>query len=361
MNTQKRPSSAVSSVVEWIPPNLLRANPRNARIHSKKQIGLIKASIAAFGQTKPVIADEEYVILAGHGFVEAAKALGLSTVAVLRFDHLTEAQKRAYLIADNKIAAEAGWNRELLAIELPELAELLPTEGFDVSLTGFEAAEVDLLLADMSSSGTEDEDELPQVPQDPVAKRGDIWRLGKHRLICGDSRDPDNFKRLMGRDLAAACFCDPPFNVRVSSIMGRGKHRHQEFAFASGEMKQLQFRRFLATTLSNGVDVSLPGALHFVCMDWRHIDDLIEAGRLTYDEMLNLVVWTKTNAGQGSFYRSQHELIGVFKVGGAKHRNNIELGRFGRNRSNVWHYAGANTFSADRDDKLAAHPFAFRK
>ena len=186
MNTQKRPSSAVSSVVEWIPPNLLRANPKNARIHSKKQIGLIKASIAAFGQTKPVIADEEYVILAGHGFVEAAKALGLSTVAVLRFDHLTEAQKRAYLIADNKIAAEAGWNRELLAVELPELVELLPAEGFDISLTGFEAAEVDLLLADMSSSRTEDEGELPQVSQDPVAKRGDIWRLGKHRLICGD-------------------------------------------------------------------------------------------------------------------------------------------------------------------------------
>jgi DNA modification methylase len=356
MKPQKRPSSAVSSVVEWISPNALRANPRNARTHSKKQIGLIKASIATFGQTKPVIADEDYVILAGHDFVEAAKALGLSTVAVLRFDHLTEAQKRAYLIADNKIATEAGWNRELLAVELPELAEILPAEGFDISLTGFEAAEVDVLLADMSSSGTEDEGELPQAPQNPVAKRGDIWLLGKHRLICGDSKDPDNFKRLMGRDLAAACFCDPPFNVRVSSIMGRGKHRHQEFAFASGEMKQLQFRRFLASTLSNGIDVSLPGALHFVCMDWRHIDDLIEAGRQTYDEMLNLVVWTKTNAGQGSFYRSQHELIGVFKVGGAKHRNNVELGRFGRNRSNVWHYAGANTFGADRADKLAAHP-----
>lgn len=294
--------------------------------------------------------------MAGHGFVEAARQAGLTTVAVLRFGHLTEAQKRAYLLADNRIAEAAGWNRELLAIELPDLAELLPAEGLDISVTGFETAEIDLLLADLSPSSPEDEASSLQVPQDPVTSRGDVWLLGKHRLLCADSRDPTNFKILMRRDLAAACFCDPPFNVRVSSIMGRGKHRHAEFAFASGEMKQLQFRRFLATTLSNGIDVSAPGAVHFVCMDWRHVDDLIEAGRQVYDDMLNLVVWAKTNAGQGSFYRSQHELIGVFRTPGGKHRNNVELGRFGRNRSNVWHYAGANSFGNDRADNLASHP-----
>ena len=348
-------ASQIDTAIEQLPLSSLRPNPRNARTHSKAQLKLIQKSISAFGQIKPVIADDQNTILAGHGFVEAAKGLGLRSVAVLRFSHLTEAQKRAYLIADNKIAAEAGWNRELLAVELPELAEILPTEGFDISLTGFETAEIDLLLADMASPPP-GEGDLPQVPQDLVTMRGDIWRLGKHRLMCGDSRSPDSFNRLMRGDLVAACFCDPPFNVRVNSIMGRGKHRHQEFAFASGEMKQLQFRRFLVSTLSNGIDVSLPGATHFVCMDWRHIDDLIEAGRQIYDGMLNLVVWTKTNAGQGTLYRSQHELIGVFRVGGAKHRNNIELGRFGRNRSNVWHYAGANAFSADRADKLASHP-----
>jgi DNA modification methylase len=359
-NKPAKPFPAARSLfdnkIEWLPLSSLRPNPRNSRTHSKAQLKLIQKSINAFGQIKPVIADDQNTILAGHGFVEAAKGLGLSTIAVLRFDHLNEAQKRAYLIADNKIAAEAGWNRELLAVELPELSELLSAEGFDISLTGFKSAEIDLLLADMSSSTPEDEGPLPKVLAAPAAMRGDIWQLGNHRLLCDDSREPDSFKRLMRRDRAAACFCDPPFNVRVSSIMGRGRHRHREFAFASGEMKQLQFRRFLASTLSNGIDVSLPGAMHFVCMDWRHIDDLIEAGRQIYEEMLNLIVWTKTNAGQGSLYRSQHELIGVFKVGGAKHRNNIELGRFGRNRSNVWHYAGANAFSADRADKLAAHP-----
>jgi DNA modification methylase len=343
-------------IIEHLPIVALRPNPRNARVHSKKQIGLIKASIKAFGQTKPVIIDDQNMILAGHGFVEAARQVGLNTVAVLRFSHLTDAQKRAYLIADNKIAAEAGWDREILAIELPELAELLPDEGFDVSLTGFETAEIDILLGDLATSEAQNETELPAIPQVPVSERGDLWLLGKHRLLCADSRDPVSFKTLMRHDVAAACFCDPPFNARISSIMGRGKHRHAEFAFGSGEMKQLQFRRFLTSTLSNGIDVSMAGAVHFICMDWRHIDDLIEAGRQVYDEMLNLVVWTKTNAGQGSFYRSQHELIGVFRVAGGKHRNNIELGRFGRNRSNVWHYAGANVFGVDRDQNLASHP-----
>jgi DNA modification methylase len=280
----------------------------------------------------------------------------MTTVSVIRFSHLTEAQKRAYLIADNKIAAEAGWNREMLALELPDLAELLPTEGLDVSLTGFEAAEIDLLLADMGSSGAEADNELPPIPDSPTSQRNDVWTLGKHRLVCADARDADSFKGLMKRASAAACFCDPPFNVRVRSIGGRGKHRHPEFAFASGEMQPNQFRRFLSLTLSNGIRVSTDHAVHFVCMDWRHVDALVEIGREIYDDMLNLVVWNKTNAGQGSFYRSQHELIGVFKVGGKPHRNNIELGRFGRNRSNVWTFAGANSFGADRMKALAVHP-----
>jgi len=140
---------------------------------------------------------------------------------------------------------------------------------------------------------------------------------------------------------ASAVFCDPPYNLRVSEIGGRGRVRHPEFTFASGDMAPAQFRKFLVETLANGVRVSAEGAVHYVCMDWRHIGDLIDVGRGLYDAMLNLVVWNKSNAGQGSFYRSQHELIGVFRVGGHPHRNNVELGRFGRNRSNVWTYAAS--------------------
>jgi DNA modification methylase len=342
--------------IERLPLAALRPNPKNARTHSKKQLKLLQASIQSFGQTKPVIADDNNTILAGHGFVEAARLAGLTAVSVIRFSHLTEAQKRAYLVADNKIAAEAGWNREMLALELPELAELLPNEGLDVSLTGFETAEIDLLLADMASHNNETGDELPPAPEIPTSQRGDVWALGKHRLACADAREADSFRRLMNGTLATACFCDPPFNVRVRSIGGRGKHRHPEFAFASGEMRPNQFKTFLSEALSNGIRVSTEHAVHFVCMDWRHIDALVKVGREIYDDMLNLVVWNKTNAGQGSFYRSQHELIAVFKVGGKAHRNNIELGRFGRNRSNVWTYAGANSFGQDRMKALASHP-----
>jgi len=232
----------------------------------------------------------------------------------------------------------------------------MPADGFDVSLTGFEAPEIDLLLADMAPSRPEPEDILPALPRNPTTRRGDLWRLGKHRLLCGDAQQTDNFARLMEGASASAVFCDPPYNLRVSEIGGRGCVRHPEFAFASGDMAPAQFRKFLVETLANGVRVSAEGAVHYVCMDWRHIGDLIDVGRKLYGDMLNLVVWNKSNAGQGSFYRSQHELIGVFRVGGHPHRNNVELGRFGRNRSNVWTYAGVNTFGRGRMEALAAHP-----
>jgi DNA modification methylase len=346
----------ISLRIEWVPIGVIRPNPKNARTHSRRQIRQIAASLRKFGFLNPVLIDAENVVLAGHGRLEAAGLEGMDEVPVVRFTHLTAAQKRAYLIADNKIAEQAGWDRELLAIELGALSDLLPIEGLDVSLTGFEAAEIDLLLADMKPSRSEPEDVLLSLPVNATTRRGDLWQLNKHRLLCGDARDRSDYTRLMNGASAAAILCDPPYNVRVSSIGGRGRVRHAEFAFASGEMSQTQFRKFLATTLGNGVRVSSEGAVHFVFMDWRHVSDLIEVGRKLYGAMLNLVVWNKSNGGQGSFYRSQHELIGVFRAGDEPHRNNIELGRFGRNRSNVWTYAGANTFGQGRMEALAAHP-----
>jgi DNA modification methylase len=189
-----------------------------------------------------------------------------------------------------------------------------------------------------------------------VSKPRDIWQLGEHRIACGDARNAGDIDRLMSGENAAMAFLDPPYNVRVRSVVGRGRIKHAEFAMASGEMSSSEFTAFLEDTLGNAARVSRDGAVHFVCMDWAHIRELIEAGGEVYDAMLNLAVWVKSNAGQGSFYRSQHELIGVFRVGEAKHLNNVELGRHGRSRSNVWHYAGVNTFRAGRMDELSAHP-----
>jgi DNA modification methylase len=359
MASKRQPSRInLNAGVEWVPPDSLKPNPKNARTHSKKQILRIAASIRQFGFLNPVIVDDKNVVLAGHGRLEAARLEGWPKVAILRFDHLTEAQKRAYVIADNKIAEQAGWDREILALELGELIDLLPAEDLDVSLTGFEAAEIDLLMADLSASRPAPEDAVVSPPSDPVTVPGDLWLLGKHRLLCGDAQEPGDFVRLMAGKVAAAVFCDPPYNIRVRSIVGRGRTRHSEFAFASGEMSPAQFRLFLSGTLGNGVRVSSEGAVHYVFMDWRHIDELIAVGRQLFGAMLNLVVWNKSNAGQGSFYRSQHELIGVFQVGREPHRNNIELGRFGRNRSNVWSYPGINAFGKGRMEALISHPTA---
>ena len=253
----------------------------------------------------PLIVDDGDMILAGHGHLEAARLEGMAHVPIIRFDHLSEAQKRAYVIADNRIAEQAGWNREMLAIELGELIDLLPVEGLDISLTGFETPEIDLLLADMASSRPGPEDAVPAVPVTAATRRGDLWLLGKHRLLCGDAREPRDFDRAMNGALAAAVFCDPPYNLRVRAIGGRGRIQYPEFAFASGEMSKTQFRKFLSQTLSKGVRVSAEGAVHFVCMDWRHVAELIEVGGELYGDLLNIVVWVKSNAGQGSFSRSQ--------------------------------------------------------
>ena len=344
--------------IKWVSPDELKTNPRNARTHSKKQIRQIADSIVAFGFVVPLAIDENRTTILGHGRLAAAKLAGLSEVPVIVLEGLSEAKKRALLLADNKIAQNAGWDRERLAIELPELAELLVEETLDISITGFEPVEIDQILSDFEEDSSDPADAMNGAWQSAqvVSRPEDLWQLGNHQLLCGDARNADHLDRLMGRERAAMAFLDPPYNVRIRGVVGRGRVKHGEFAMASGEMSRTDFTAFLEETLGTAASVSHEGAVHFVCMDWRHVGELIEVGREVYGEMLNLAVWVKSNAGQGSFYRSQHELIGVFRVGEAKHRNNIELGRHGRSRSNVWHYAGANTFRAGRMDELAAHP-----
>ncbi len=336
-------------------PNELTPNSRSARTHSKRQIRQIADSIKAFGFLNPILVDDAGVVLAGGGRLAAAKILGLKKVPTLTASGLSVAERRAYVLADNKLAEKAGWDRELLAIELGELAELLPAENLDLAVTGFDAAEIDAVLGDFSEPRLSPEDALPSFGP-VVARAGDVWVLNKHRLLCGDARSAADMDRLLGDQTAGAVFTDPPYNVAIRDAVGRGRVKHPDFKMASGEMSPADFTRFLVAALGNAARVSSEGSVHFVCMDWRHVEELFVASRSVYGAVLNLCVWNKTNAGQGSFYRSQHELIGVFRVGEGCHRNNVELGRHGRNRTNVWTYPGVNSFGADRTDALAMHP-----
>lgn len=304
-----------------------------------------------------MLVSDEGDIIAGHGRVEAAKLLGMCTVPTLALSHLNDAERRAYVLADNKLALNAGWDKEILAIELQGLIDL----DFDVELTGFSLAEVDLVLdeaGDADPDGSDaPEDHVPELSGTPVSMMGDVWLLGRHRLLCGDARQSEDLALLMQNERADMIFTDPPYNVKIDgNVCGLGSVKHREFAMATGEMSEDQFVRFLTETLGNMSSVMRNGAIAFVCMDWRHMGELLAAGQSAFTELKNLVVWNKTNGGMGAFYRSKHELIFVFKQGNAEHTNSFGLGETGRYRTNVWDYAGISSIGANRGDELAMHP-----
>jgi DNA modification methylase len=342
--------------IEYLPPNSLRRHPRNARVHPKKQIEQVARSIRAFGFTNPILTNAQRQVLAGHVRLEAAKVAGLQRVPTIVIDGLSAAEERAYLLADNKLAEKSGWHDATLAVELRELAPLLADAGFNLEITGFEGAEIDSLLGNFVDAEANPHEELPPLCKEAVSRRRDLWHLADHRLFCGDSREDPDLCTLMGRERADMVFADPPYNVKLAATLGRGKIKHREFAAASGEMSPRQYTRFLASSLAIAAKYSVDGSIHFVCGDWRHLREMLDAGEEVYSQLKNLVVWNKTNVGQGSFYRSQHELIFVWKNGHAPHRNNFELGQHGRTRSNVWTYAGVNTFRSGRLEDLTAHP-----
>jgi DNA modification methylase len=343
--------------VEMLPPRSLAPAQRNARMHSKKQIQQIANSIERFGMINPVIADERGRIVAGHARTEAAKLLGLRYVPVIRVSHLNETEIRAYMLADNKLAEKAGWDREMLAVELGELQIALPEIDLDLEITGFEPGETDSILTDFAQDCHNPADEIPDLDDAFVARTGDIFVLGRHRLVVGDARDEDTYGRLMRSEVADMAFLDPPYNVKIAGhVGGRGRIKHREFTFASGEMSPDQFVRFLENTLGPCAQRTIDGGITYVCMDWRHARELLTAGAAVYDELKNICVWTKTTPGQGTFYRSQHEFVFVYKRGKAPHLNTFELGQHGRTRSNVWTHAGANSFRAGRMDELKMHP-----
>lgn len=343
--------------VDTVPVSTLKPYARNPRTHSTKQLRQIADSIRCFGWTNPILIDAEGGVIAGHGRLEAARLLGVDRVPTIRIEDMTEAQKRAYILADNKLAENAGWDRELLGLELQGLLEM--ELDFEVTMTGFDAGEIDVLISGLNDDADDEADRLPDVDLavPPVTQPGDLWQLGRHRLLCADATKLQSFERLMGGQLAEMVFADPPYNVPIDGhVSGLGSLKHAEFAMASGEMTEAEFISFLEKVLGLMAAHSREGAIHYIFMDWRHLFELLTAGRSTYSELKNICVWTKTNGGMGSLYRSQHELIAVFKQGSAPHINNVELGRHGRYRTNVWTHAGMNSFGAERDQALAMHP-----
>jgi DNA modification methylase len=324
---------------------------RNARTHPKSQVEQIAASIKAFGFNNPILVDADGEIIAGHGRLLAAKALRLAEVPTITLAHLDDTQKRKLRIADNKIALNSGWDKDLLRIELGDLS--LIDIGGDMTITGFSSGELDVVL---NRPIDPDEQVVPAVPVNPRTKTGDIWICGEHRIGCGDGRDIAFLRKVVGDNASVdAVFIDPPYNVAISGH-ANVKSRHREFVMASGEMTDEAFRSFLEESFRACAAVSRSGAVHFICMDWRHLEDVAAVGRKVYDAFLNLCVWNKSNAGMGSLYRSKHELVFVYRVGKSSHTNNVELGRHGRNRTNIWDYASVNSFVGNRAEDLALHP-----
>ncbi len=345
-------------VLEKIAITALRPWARNARTHSKKQINQLAESMRTFGFTNPVLIDNENTILAGHGRVEAARQLKIDRVPCVRLENMTLAQKRAYVLADNKLALNAGWDEEVLAEELQSLLEI--DLDFDIGVLGFSIPEIDNLMEGLNPEEAGDplEDQLPAVEDGNVVSRpGDIWQLGPHRLICGNALEAETYERLLAGAKARMVFTDPPYNVAIDgNVGGLGAIKHREFAMASGEMSREEFTTFLKSAFQHLADFSRDGSIHFICMDWRHISEMLSAGGSVFSELKNMCVWVKDNGGMGTFYRSRHELVFAFKNGTGAHINSFELGQHGRYRTNVWEYKGVNTLKTGRLDELALHP-----
>lgn len=343
--------------IEYVPIDSLKLNPRNPRIHSDKQVRQLADSIEEFGFNLPILVASNRVV-AGHGRIKACRLLGISEVPICRLEHLTEQQIQAYTIADNRLTENSRWDRQLLGMQLQELAKA--EIDFDIEITGFETAEIDLLIEGLDDEEAEVDpaDILPPVSRSCVSQSGDLWVLDDHRIFCGNALAAEAYEALFQGRRANMVFTDPPYNVPIAgNVSGRGKCKHGDFLMASGEMSEEQFREFLKTACHQLVAHATDTALHFIFCDWRHIGTLLDTSKSLYSELLNLCVWVKNNAGLGSFYRSQHELICIFR-NGDRHLNNVQLGRFGRSRTNVWNYPCATSFSRSsaEGDLLSLHP-----
>lgn len=343
--------------IECVPIGQLKPNPRNAKKHPSRQIALLVENFEQFGVTQPIVVDEDGTIICGHARFEAAQKAKLFHLPVVRLSGLTTTQKRALAIADNKLAELGEWDIAVLSQELSFLFDPDTELTFDPRVIGFETVELDQILGNEHEDNRADpaDEIVPLNSQEPaVTKPGDVWICDQHRLVCGDATNKDPYSTVMQTDLAEIVFTDSPYNVpNAGHVTGRVGVR--EFAMAHGEMSSSQFTDFLSVVFTNLLARTADGAVGYFCMDWRHQLELQAAADPIFGKPKNLIVWIKSNAGMGSFYRSQHELIYVYAAPG-RPINNFGLGGKGRYRTNVWKYPGFNSFGRGRDEALAMHP-----
>jgi len=339
-----------------VPVDALKPLGRLSRKHPPAQIRKLGESLGQFGFVMPVVIDADNRVVAGWGLVLTARRMGLTEVPAVIISDLDEAKLRLLRLALNRLGEDSSWDIDALKLEFSDVLEI--NSEIDLRITGFEMGEIDVAF---TLSGVEDEDVLPAFNdvEPPTTKPGDIWQLGEHRLLCGNALAAESFIRLMEGERAQMVFTDPPWNIPIAgNVSGLGVVKHEDFAMACGEMTGPQFENFLRASLGHAAAHSADGAIQFVCMHWSKIKETFAATAALYTELKSLCVWNKSNAGMGSFYRSKHELVFVFKKGNAPHINNIALGRFGRNRSNVWDYAGQSAYNSTSKSKLSLHPTA---
>jgi DNA modification methylase len=335
--------------------NALKPLGRQTRKHPSAQVRKLGESLEQFGFVLPIVIDADHRVVGGWGLVLAARKIGLGEVPAVTVTDLDEAKLRLLRLALNRLGEESSWDVDALKLEFSDVVQI--TSDIDLRISGFEMGEIDVAL---STADGDEEDVLPAVNESEpsITKPGDLWILGDHRLLCGDALVGESYVRLLGDERAQMVFTDPPWNIPIAGhVSGLGAVKHDDFAMACGEMTATQFETFLRSSLGHAGAYSDEGAIHFVCMHWSKIKEVLAAADV-YAELKNLCVWNKTNAGMGSLYRSKHELVFVFKKGTGPHINNIELGRFGRNRTNVWDYPGQNIFNGTAKSKLSLHPTA---
>jgi len=333
----------------------LTPHPSQLRQHSRAQRRKAKSLVQHHDQVMPIIVDTANVIIDGHLIWETLRDLGYDQIAVVVAANRSPEEIRALRLALNRLPEDSKWDKTALAIEIRELVEL----NFDMEFTAFDGPEIEACLTiDLPENAVED-NPLEGLRDDTqtISATGNLWILGQHRLFCGSALERSSFQVLMGDEFARMVFVDPPYNVPVNGhICGSGSIKHPEFAMASGEMSEERFTEFLGSSFKQLASFSVDGSIHFACMDWRHMSELLAAGGTAYTEVKNVCIWAKDNGGMGSLYRSQHELVFVFKNGTGRHINNVELGKHGRTRTNLWSYPGVNSLRKGRLEELAMHP-----
>lgn len=334
----------------------LKPNPKAPKQHPKAQIEDLKMSITEYGMVLPLLVDENMKIISGHAVFIAAQELGFTEVPIVKAKHLTKAQKCALTIALNKISEKSIWNVPLLR----ESYDLLIEENFDIRKTGFETGELEFLILNEASDEENESDPADDLPDENEILRkvnaGDLYGLGANRLLCGDSLKQESYDVLLGEDRAQMILSDFPFNVPINHhVCGNGKIKHREFKMASGEMSPEEFIEFLKIAMGHLIKYSIDNSLHYIFADWRHVLEFSIAGKL-YPKFKNICIWNKLVGGQGSGYRSQYEMVFLYQNGKGKYINNIQLGKFGNYRTNVWDFKGVHVSNPENKDDLRFHP-----